>query len=179
MATAEKTSLYRLEPDEKVAQVMVYTPSTFYWGEVVVKSIIRVSTWLRTNTVPNRISLYNAMGLITLPGCKPFSYAEVHIPLSQILAFHLIPPAQDPPDFDPTEPNRKTHPINAAFNSFIVKGSLRLSASADLKKFLEVTHESFTSVYDAEVTNPAVQSFRGLNVPYLMVRQETTVFTSR
>lgn len=179
MTTTERNSTYNLGPDEKAAQVMVYTATSFYWGEVVVKNIIRVSTWLRTNTVPNRISLYNAMGLITLPGCKPFSFSEVHIPLGQIQAFHLIPPAQDPPDFDPTEPNRMNHPIGAIINSFIIKGSLRLSASADLKKFLEVTHETFTSIYDAEVSNPAVQSFRGLSVPYLLVRQDAAVFTSR
>jgi hypothetical protein len=179
MAAPEKSTPYHLEQDEKVAQVMIYTPTSFFWGEVVVKSVIRVSTWLRTNAVPNRIGLYNAMGLNTLPGCKPFSYSELHIPLSQVQAFHLIPPAQDPPDFDPTEPNRKVQAVNALLNSFLIKASVRIAASSSLKRYLEVNHEPFSALYDAEVSNPAVQSFRGLSVPYMLVRQDSTVFTIR
>ncbi len=179
MAAPDNSVPYQLESDEKVARVMVYTPTTFYWGELVIKNVIRVSTWLRTNAVPNRISLYNASGLVIMPGCKPFSHSELHIPLSQIQAFHLIPPAQDPPDFDPTEPNRKLQPVSVVLNTFMIKGSIRISTSSSIKKSLEVNREAFTALYDAEVSNAAVQTFRGLSVPYMLVRQDSAVFTSR
>ena len=179
MATPDKTAAYHLEPDKKIARVMVYTPTSFFWGEVIVKSIIRVSTWLRTNAVPNRISLYNAMGLTTLPGCKPLSYSELHIPVPQVMAFHLIPPVQDGLDYDPTEPNRKVLPVNVILNSFTIQASIRISSSANLKKNLELSRETFSGVYDAEVSNPTVQSFRGLSVPFMLIRQDCAVFTNR
>jgi hypothetical protein len=146
----------------------------------VAKNIIRVSTWLRTNTIPDRLSLYNASALVTTGGAaKTVSFKELNIAVSQIQALHLIPPAHDPPDFDPTEPNRKMEPVYALVNSFMIKGSLRLSANTSLKKFLEVTHESYTSLYDAEITSLINPAFRGITVPFLMVRQDSTVFTTR
>ena len=62
MTDEKKQPLYTLGEYDKVAQVMVYTASSMYWGEVVVKSAVRVSTWLRTNTAPDWICLYNAHG---------------------------------------------------------------------------------------------------------------------
>ncbi len=50
--------------DEKVSQVMAYTDSFLYWGEVITKTVIRVSTWLRTNTAPDYVSLYNGVALV-------------------------------------------------------------------------------------------------------------------
>lgn len=169
---------YTVGPDEKVAQVMVYTASNLYWGEIVVKSIVRVSTWLRTNTVPDRINLHNAMALVTGSSTHPVSFREINIAVSQIQAFHQVPPSQDPPDYDPTEPNRKMEPVQAIVNSYVIKGHLRLSMNSDMRKFLEVSRETYSSIYDAQITNLAMANFRGLTVPYVLVRQENTAFTS-
>jgi hypothetical protein len=182
MAAQQTTPSIPLSPDEKSAQVMIYTPANVYWGSVVVKQMIRVSTWLRTNTVPDRIHLLHAKALVTSGGAAsraPLSFAELHVPLGQILAFHLIPPAQDPLDFDATEPNRKMEPVNALVGSFYIKGSIRISSSGTLKKFLEVNRESFTALYDAEISNLATPAMGALAVPFVLVRQDTTVFTTR
>lgn len=90
-----------------------------------------------------------------------------------------MPPAKDPLDYDATEPNRKMEPVNALVSTFLVKGSLRLSTSSSLHKFLEITRENFTALYDAEVTNLLIPSFGPLTVPYILVRQESTVFATR
>ncbi len=181
MATATQPVTHHVGPDEKAVQVMAYTASSLFWGEVVVKDMIRVSTWLRTNAAPDRITIYNAKSLVTLSpnAVRPASYPEVNIPVPQILAFHIAPPGKDPIDYDPTEPNRQMLPVNALFSTFIVKGSLRLSTNADLKKYLEVTHEAYTALYDAEITNMLIPNFGPVVVPYVQVRQELTTFTLR
>ncbi len=181
MALTAKLPPYRLAPDEKINQVMMYTANALLWGELVAKSIVRVSTWLRTSAVPDWLTLYNANLLITNQGAavKPISFAEMHVPVVQINAIHLIPPAQDPIDFDPTELNRRMEPVNAIFGSFMVKGNLRISTNATLKKFIELTHEAFTGLYDDEVTSLTLPNFGSVKVPYILVRQAATVFTAR
>lgn len=178
MTTATQTKPYTLEANDKVAQVMVYTINALYWGEVVVKEVVRVSTWLRTNTRPDRVTLYNAKIMPTSGGgaARPIVTTELHVAVSQIIAFHLVPPAKDPLDFDPTEPNRRMEPVSMLIGNFRIDGHLRLAGKTNLAKFLEVTHEEFTSIYDAKVSNPGMASFGTIAVPYTLVRQELTVF---
>ena len=177
----DKPAAYTLAEDEKVVQVMIYTLNSLFWGEVVVKSVIRVSTWLRTNTFPDWIPLSNAGSIVTTSGTAPhtFTYTELFVPVPQIIAFHLLPPASDPIDFDPTEPNRRMEPVNAILGSFQVKGNLRIAASSSLKRYLEVTRENYTSLYDAEITNLVLPAFGPVKVPYILIRQGAAVFTAR
>ena len=181
MALTAKLPPYRLAPDEKMNQVMIYTANALLWGDLVVKSIIRVSTWLRTNAVSDWLTLYNANLLITNQGAavKPVSFNEMHIPVTQINAIHLIPPAQDPFDFDPTELNRRMEPVNAIFGSFMAKANLRIATTATLKKYIELNHETFTGLYDVEVTSLTLPNFGSVKLPYILLRQVTTVFTAR
>ena len=177
----DKPPAYTLAADEKSAQVMIYTLNTLFWGDVVVKTVIRVSTWLRTNTVPDWISLYNAGSIITTSGTAPrtTSFAEVAVPIQQIIAFHLLPPATDPLDYDASEPNRRMEPVNALIGTFQVKGLLRINSSSNLRRYLEVTRENYTPIYDAEITNLILPAFGPLKVPYILIRQVSAVFTTR
>lgn len=181
MATTAPTYGYKVDSDEKVAHVMVYTSASLVWGEVVVKEMIRVSTWLRTNTAPDRITLYNAKSLVTtsVNNLHPTAYPEVNIAVPQIIAWHLAPPAKDPIDYDPTEPNRHLEPINILLSTFLIKGSLRLSTNADLKKYLEVTREAYTALYDVEISNLIMPNLGPIVVPYILVRQDSSIFTRR
>jgi len=181
MALTTKLPPYKLAPDEKVSQVMVYTANALLLGELVVKSIIRVSTWLRTSAVPDWLTLYNANLVATNQGgnAKPITYTELHVGVPQIIAFHLIPPAQDPIDFDPTEINRRMEPVNAILGSFVVKGNMRISSNATLKKFIELNREAFSALYDVEVTSLTLPNFGLIKVPYIIVRQSATIYTAR
>ncbi|MCB0120044.1 MAG: hypothetical protein KDD72_13500, partial [Anaerolineales bacterium] len=89
-----------LAPDEKASTVIIYTQSMLIRGDLVLRENMRVSIWLRTQGVPNYIHLYNAQ-MIQLTGSQPRNYAkkEAFIPTSDVLGFHLAPPAQDPPDY--------------------------------------------------------------------------------
>ncbi len=165
--------------DEKVAQIMAYTTNSLIWGDVVVKEMIRVSTWLRTNAAPDRFPIYNARVLVTTSAAaaKPAVFSELNISVPTVLAFHLAPPGKDPADYDPTEPNRKMDDVSAIVSTFLFKGKLRLSTSLDLRRHLEVTHESFTSLYDVEVTSLTIANFGPIVTPYVLVRQESTIFS--
>ncbi len=179
MTATAQTPLYRLGADDKIAPVMVYTQSALYWGELVVKEMVRVSTWLRTNNAPDRIHIYNARVLSSIgsPQAKPQHFSEVYVATTQINVFHMIPPHKDPPDYDPSEPNRKMEPVTMLVSNFRIDGHLRLASSGSVDKFLEVARESFTSVYDAKISHPNNPSFGVILVPYVIVRQELTVFT--
>lgn len=180
MTEAISASPYSVSDDERAVGLMLYTVSTLVWGEVVVKKAIRVSTWLRTNAAPDKLVLYNAKMLLTTTtgNVQPAGFREMIVPVSQINAYHLIPPASDPLDYDPTEPNRMMAPVLVLLGSSRISGSMRMTQQSNLQKYLDVAHESFTPIYDAEIKNFLLPSLGTLKVPYLQVRLEKSIFAS-
>lgn len=174
-----KQSAYTLGDDEKVAQVMAYTANALYWGDVIVKKAIRISTWLRTNSAPDWVGIYQARMIMTTTQNKPMFFSSVQIATSKINIFHLVPPAKDPIDYDPTEPNRKMEPVTLLINNFVVDGCLRLATQTTVAKLLEISRENFSPVYDAHISNPLLPSFGTISVPYILIRQDATVFGQR
>lgn len=164
--------------DEKIISLMLYTSNTLIWGEVVVKLAIRGSTWLRTNAAPDKIVLNNAKLLptTTTKMMQPMGYRELIVPVPSVGAYHLIPPATDPLDYDPTEPNRVMVPVVVLIGSTKIIGKMRMTQHSSLQKYLDVTHESYSSVYDAEITNTLLPSLGTLKIPYLQARQEICIF---
>ncbi|MEN4013287.1 MAG: hypothetical protein AB1453_15095 [Chloroflexota bacterium] len=180
MNPAEKITI-QPAADEKVASVMVYMSGRLVWGEVIVKDSIRVSTWLRTNAAPELLTFYNAKILITTQSDnpRPILQSELSLFASQIIAYHLIPPQQDPVDYDPTEPNRIMEPVTVWADTFRMDGHMRLSAISSLKKYLDVTREIYTSLYNVDVSNPLIPDMGILKVPYIIVRQTSVLFAKR
>lgn len=180
MAETPPSSSYTLAEDEKAAALMLYSANALIWGEVVVKQAIRVSTWLRTNAAPDKIVLYNAKLLLTTTqNSQPVGFPEMIIPVPSINAYHLIPPASDPLDYDPTEPNRTMLPVTILIGSSRVSGKMRMTQSSNVKKYLDITREAFTSIYDAEITNLLLPMLGKLKVPYVQVRQEAGIFATQ
>jgi hypothetical protein len=180
MAAPNKQVVIPREDDEKVSSVVVYADSFLFWGDVVTKERIRVSTWLRTNAAPESVCVYNAM--VIFPGAanaKPISYPELHIPTLKIVAFHLMPPAVDPIDYDPSETHRKMEPVSALAGEFRLDGLLRMAESADLKKYLEISREVYTPLYDVSISHPALTQMNLPKVSYVIVRQSATAFARR
>ena len=52
--------------DEKLVALVVYTSTHLYLGELLIKNMIRVNTWLRTNMAPDMIHLYNGKCMQTI-----------------------------------------------------------------------------------------------------------------
>ena len=171
---AEETSPkpYTLDINDKVSPVMIYTLNMVVRGEVVTKEQTRVSTWLRTQSAPEFIGLYNAQVLMfgTAVGIQQASFPEFYISAQEILAYHLVPPNQEPPDYDPAEPNRKMEPAVMLVGSFRFNGHLRLATQANVSKYLEIARETFFSMYDVEITNPGLPSTNKLKVPMVLAR---------
>ncbi len=158
---------------------MVYTQQFIYWGEIVLKNSLRASTLLRTNAAPEVVQLFNARAIMTThPGTPhPVFSHELLIFTSQILAYHLIPPQQDPLDYDPTEPNRTMFPVIVRVGPFKFDGSMRLSSITSPAKYLTITREEFTGLYNLEISNPLLPELGVLKVPFALVRQTQVIYT--
>lgn len=171
-------SLIEIEPDQKINSIMVYTQDCLFWGKVVVKEQIRVSTWLRTNAAPERVTLFDA-GTIFLT-CnsdpKPHKLPEIFVPTEQIIGYHLIPPEHDSIDYDPTEPNRVMKDVTVMLNKFLIIAKIRMSAKTSLAKHLELARENYFSLYDAEIKCPSMPSIGIVRVPYFMAKRLSASF---
>jgi hypothetical protein len=168
------------EADEKATTVVVYTETFMFWGDVITKKPIRVSTWLRINTAPESLSVYNAT--VLYPGeaaQKPFGFPELHIPTMKVIAFHMMPPATDPLDYDPSEQNRRMEPVTALLAGFRMDGRVRIPAASTLKKYLEIGREVYTPLYDVTISHPGLSQWSLPKVSYVIVRQSAAAFGYR
>lgn len=120
--------MYTLADDEKTTLVMIYTKDALIRGEVVTKtSVMVVSRWLRTDSAPNYIHLLRAQALyFGGAGIKTFNFAEMYVPTNEVIAFHLAPPAADPLDYEPNEPNRIMEDVTLIVGAFLFKGKVRI-----------------------------------------------------
>jgi len=168
---------FNLAEDEKAVQMMVYVQYGIYWGTVITKKLIRLSTWLRGVSAPDNVHILDAKGLITTAGGqpKPAAFLEINIPTEYINAYHILPPAHEDIDYDESEPNRKMIPAILAIGTFLCRCQLRIASIQTMDKFLEVTHEEFLSAYDAEIFCQVMPSLGTLKVPMLQVRRSTTI----
>lgn len=170
--------MYVLKPDEKTTPVMVYTQDTLVRGEVVTKqSVLRVSIWLRTDGAPKYMHILKPQ-VITFDGTpvKPLSYSEIYFPTSQVIGFHLLPPASEAMDYEASEANRMMQPVDVLVGSFIMKGNLRISTQTELGQSLEVARQAWMSIYDVHITNPYLPQMPPLFVPMILVNPEHVAF---
>ena len=165
-----------LASDEKTAMVMVYTQNMLARGEVIAKENARVSIWLRTQGVPNYVHLFKPQ-VISFGGTppKPLSFSEIFIPTIQVIGFHLVPPAQDPMDYDTSEVNRVMQPLELVVGTFLLKGRIRVSSQAELSTSLDVMRAAWVSIYDVDISNPYLSQFN-LHVPMLLVNPNQVNF---
>jgi hypothetical protein len=179
MKNPTKTPSYTLQHEEKVTPVMVYTHNSLIWGSLVSREMVRVSTWLRTPNAPPYLCLYDCQMLYTTGSTTPGGFRELHIPAQEVLAYHILPPQHDPPDYDPNEPNRMMVAVAVLSGHFRMDAHVRMSTLSSLPKFLEVMSEEFTSLYDVSISQPLRPNFKPLQVPFVLLRRETALFSGR
>jgi len=165
--------------EEKLTSVMVYTASSLIVANVITKKIIRVSTWLRTPMVPQFISLYSAQVIDLSSSGKPMHFNALYLPASVVIAFHMRPPASDPLDYEPNEPMRKMEPAAALVGSFRFDGTIRMSTQTDLERYLDVTKETFTAIYDIQISPLSSLAIKPFRVPYALLRRDLVSFAHR
>jgi hypothetical protein len=162
--------MINLSPDEKSSLVMAYTQNMLVRGEVVTKQGVRVSTWLRTQGVPDYIHLFKPTVLHFGSGVvKALTYAEVYVPVSTLIAFHLVPPVNEALDYSADEANRMMIPVTALPGTFQFKGYFRISTKASLSTSIELAHSDWSSIYDVDVTNPSMPQMQPIHVPLILM----------
>jgi hypothetical protein len=168
-----------LAADEKLTPVMIYTINSLIRGSVVTKENIRVSIWLRMAGAPEFIHLKNANVLIFGISLQSQNFSDYFLSTHQILAFHLLPPAVEPVDYDESEVNRKMEPLTVMVGSFRFNGHTRMSTQTDLATHLSIVKSPLLSIYDIEITNPNLQAMGVLKVPFTLVRTNQVAFGAR
>lgn len=182
-ATPSKPSIspplpYQLEPDDKVTPVITYTVNGMARGELISKEVVRVSTWLRSVSGITHFSLFRAQSMVFSGGATPqvASFSELHIPVNQIVGYHILPPAQEPLDYDPTEPHRKMQPVIVNFGPFRVVGKLRIGENTSLSTHLKTSREAYMSLYDVEVSNPGLPNMAVIKAPIMLLQPGSVTF---
>ena len=159
-----------LSPDDKSTLVMVYTQNTLVRGEVVTKQGVRVSTWLRTQGVPEYIHLFKPNVLhFGSEIVKPLTYKEIYVPVATVIAFHLVPPASEPLDFDDSETNRIMVPVTTLAGPFHFKGYMRISSKAELNTSIELAHSAWSSIYNVDVTSPSMPQMQTIHLNLVLI----------
>ena len=172
MKETRKPKAYQMAADEKASQVMIYTSNSLIRGEVVTKESIRTSIWLRTQGAPEFIHMLNP-NVLLFGGAGPvkqLSFSEYIIPTSEVLAFHLVPPAVDPVDYDETETNRVFECVTGLVGTFRFDGMIRISSQSDVVTHVNVSRSQWFSLYTLEISNPYLTGMGVMKIPMALVR---------
>lgn len=170
--------MYILRPDEKTTLVMLYTVHNVVRGEAVFKqNVPRVNIWLRTGGAPRYIHILKPQVLVFGGSpVKALSYSELYFPTSQVVAFHTLPPTEEPLDYDASEADRRMEEVDLVVGTFVMKGKIRISTHTEVDTTLESAVVSWMSVYDVSITNPYLPQMPALEVPMVLVNPSHIAF---
>ena len=170
--------MYILRPDEKATPVILYTLHSVVRGEAVVKvNTPRVNIWLRTDGVPRYIHILKAQVLVFGGGpAKATSYEQIYVPTPEVIAFHTLPPTDEPLDYDPEEADRKMEVVEIMVGTFVMKGNIRISTHIEVDTSIEAARVSWMSVYDVWISNPYLPQMPALQVPMVLVNPSHVAF---
>ena len=170
--------MYILRPDEKTNLVMLYTMHSVVRGEAVVKqNVQRVNIWLRTDGVPRYIHILKPQ-VLQFGGSpvKSISYSDLYFPTSQVIAFHTLPPTEEPLDYEPNDVDRRMEEVELLVGTFVMKGMIRVSTHTEVDTTLESARVSWMSVYDAFISNPYLPQMPALQVPMVLINPSYVAF---
>ena len=170
--------MYILRPDERTTPVMLYTRESVVRGEAVIKDTVhRVNIWLRLDGAPKYMHILKPQVLIFGGSpVKALTYSDVFFPTSEVIAFHTLPPTDEPVDYDPDEANRMMESVDVIVGTFVMKGKIRISAQTEVGVSLEVARVSWMSLYDASITNPYLPQMPPIQTPMVLINPSHVTF---
>ncbi|MBW8012673.1 MAG: hypothetical protein FVQ83_15765 [Chloroflexi bacterium] len=177
----EYTPVNRLDDlaaDEKITPVMVYTPTSLSWGQMITRENLRPSLIFHTVPIPEYLSIFkvNSLNLQSNELSKPSEFQEMHFPIKQVIGFHLMPPHEEPLDYDQDEPNRRMEDVTILVGTFFFRGKARLSTQASLKRFLDVSKSDFFSIYSVKISHMSNPKMKPILTPSAVIRREEVLF---
>jgi hypothetical protein len=170
--------MYILRPDEKTSLVMLYSMHSVVRGEAVVKqNVPRVNIWLRTDGAPRYIHILKPNVLVFGGSpAKALSYPELYFPTSEVIAFHTLPPVEEPLDYDPAEADRRMEAVDLLVGTFVMSGKIRISTHTEVDTTLESARVSWMSVYEVSISNSYLPQMPALQVPMVLVNPSHVAF---
>jgi hypothetical protein len=136
-----------------------------------------VNIWLRTDGAPRYIHILKSQVLVFGGSpVKSLSYSELYFPTSQVIAFHSLPPTDEPLDYDSSEGDRKMEAVDLLVGTFLMRGQIRISTHTEVDHTLESAVVSWMSVYDVSITNPHLPQMPALQVPMVLVNPSYVSF---
>ena len=170
--------MYILRPDERTTPVMLYTQEAVVRGEVVTKeSVHRLNIWLRTDGAPKYMHILKPQVLVFGGSpVKTLTYSEIYYPTTQLIAFHTLPPTEEPLDYDADEANRMMEPMDVIVGTFVMKGKIRISTQTEVGVSLEMARVSWISIYDVSITNPYLPQMPPIQTPMALVNPNHVAF---
>ncbi len=169
---------YQPKAEEKLVPIMIYTPQKLIWGRLVTMQAIRVSNILQNEMAPDYFTLIDAQVLLFGAGqaTQSLKFQMIQVATAQILAYHLLPPADESPYFDVNEPNRRMAHISALLGVFQFECSVRVAAQSELRTFLGAQKGDFLPVYDITMHCPLLPKLKPIKTPFMLLRQAQTAF---
>jgi hypothetical protein len=157
---------------------MLYAQHNVVRGEAVVKqNVPRVNIWLRTDGAPRYIHILKPQILVFGGGpAKTLSYSELYFPTSQVIAFHTLPPVEEPLDYDPAEADRRMEAVDLLVGTFVMSGKIRISTHTEVDTTLESARVSWMSVYEVSITNPFLPQMSALQIPMVLINPAHVAF---
>ena len=169
--------MYILKPDEKTTHVMLYTPDRLVRGEVVTKQGVRVNIWPRTDGAPKYMHVLKPQVLVFGGSpVKAHSFSEIFFPSAQLIAFHTLPPTEEPLDYDSNEANRMMQDIEVLAGTFVMQGKIRISTQTEVVSSLEMARVAWMSLYDVEITNTYLNQMPPLHTPMALINPTNVSF---
>jgi len=116
------TKSYTLEPGQKATQVMIGTPDTLIWGDLITREQTRISAFLNT-LAEDFVPLSDAKVLFLAPvqQAAPVAKSRVHIKLEEILFFYGMGESEPLPEQSET---RRLEPIEVFVGSYRIEGMI-------------------------------------------------------
>jgi hypothetical protein len=172
--------MYTLGPEEKVSVIMAYTQNGLMRGEIVTRDSVRVNTWLRTDSAPDFVHLYNLQWIQSSGGTvRSLAYPELLLPVTLMIGFHLAPPSDEPLDYNVREDNRVNKRVAVLMGMFVVNGNIRTTTQTDLVTTLQISHSPWLSIYEPEISSPQLPQMPPLQVPMMLVRSDHAAFVQQ
>lgn len=166
---------YTLGPDDKSVQVMIGTPDTLIWGDLITKAQVRMSVYLNT-LAEEFVTVHDAKILFLCCADKnaPEVRQSIHVKQEEILVFYAIADREPLPEETETRRYEKAELIAGAYQ---VEGNLLKSPYATLQNTLLLTKSHYLPVYEATLRHMGKPWLGFFSSSLIHVRQDRLIVT--